>query len=379
MSDTVQPFRIETPAPDLEDLQRRLASTRFPEAETVADWSQGIPLSYIKELTAHWASAHDWRKCEARLNALPQFKTNLDGLDIHFLHIRSPHENARPLLMTHGWPGSVLEFVEVIAPLTNPTDYGGTERDAFHLVCPSLPGFGYSGKPTKTGWGVPKIAEQWDVLMRRLGYDAYFAQGGDWGSVITMEIGIQNKGACKGIHVTMPLVEPDPETMDDLTPLEQSALAAFQHYQDWDSGYSKQQSTRPQTVGYGLCDSPVGQLAWIMEKFWAWTDGNGHPENAIARDRLLDNVTLYWLTATAASSARIYWESFTKVGFDPISIPSAISMFPKEIYLTSKRWAERRFTDLRYFNELAKGGHFAAMEQPETFVEELRSAFRAMA
>lgn len=378
MSDAIQPFHIETPQADLDDLKRRLRAARFPEAETVPDWSQGIPLAYIKELVTHWADAHDWRACEAQLNALPQFTTDLDGLDIHFLHIRSPHDEARPLLMTHGWPGSILEFMDIIAPLTNPTAHGGSAGDAFHLVCPSLPGFGYSGKPAVAGWGVPKIAAQWDALMRRLGYGSYFAQGGDWGSVITMEIGVQNKGACRGIHITMPIVQPDPETMNDLNATEQAALAAFQHYQDWDSGYSKQQSTRPQTVGYGLCDSPVGQLAWIMEKFWAWTDCDGHPENAIDRSRLLDNITLYWLTASAASSARIYWESFTKVGFDPINIPSAISMFPKEIYLTSKRWAERRFTDLRYFNELTKGGHFAAMEQPETFVGEVRAAFRTM-
>ena len=343
------------------------------------DWSQGIPLSYVQALASHWVRGYDWKRAEATLNGYEQFVTEIDGLDIHFLHIRSRHAKARPLILTHGWPGSVVEFLNVIGPLTDPVRYGGAEEEAFHLVCPSLPGFGFSGKPATTGWGVAKIATAWDTLMTRLGYDRYFAQGGDWGGAITAAIGAQNLGHCAGIHVNLAFVQPDPGTLNDLQDDEKAALAAFQHYQDWDSGYSKQQSTRPQTIGYGLADSPVGQMAWIIEKFWAWTDCDGHPENVISRDTLLDNVMLYWLPNTAASSARLYWESFRTPQLDGIEIPSAISQFPKEIFQTSERWARQRFRDLVYFNRLEKGGHFAAMEQPDLFVGEVRKAFGKMA
>ncbi|MEM0985358.1 MAG: epoxide hydrolase family protein [Pseudomonadota bacterium] len=378
MSDAVTPFEIAIPDAALDDLRARLKLTRFPEAETVDDWSQGVPLDYVKDLAAHWADAYDWRPIEAQLNSLPNFTTALDGLDIHFLHIRSPEPSARPLLMTHGWPGSVLEFMEVIGPLTNPVAHGGAAADAFHLVVPSLPGFGFSAKPSRTGWGVKAIATQWDALMRRLGYDRYFAQGGDWGSIVTTEIGVQNLGSCAGIHVTMPIVVPDQAAMAEATAEELSALASMKFYQDWDSGYSKQQSTRPQTLGYGLVDSPVGQLAWIIEKFYQWTDCDGHPENVISRDRLLDNVMVYWLNGAGASSARIYWESFNTMGADPVVVPSAISIFPKEIFRTSERWARKRYSDLRYFGQRDRGGHFAATEQPSAFVEELRAGFAAI-
>lgn len=378
MSETITPFKIDISEDALEDLRRRLQHARFPEAETVDDWSQGVPLAYVKELAAYWAGNYDWRAVEERLNALPQFMTELDGLGVHFLHVRSPEATARPLIMTHGWPGSVLEFMEVIGPLTDPVAHGGEADDAFHLVIPSLPGFGFSDKPASTGWGVGKIAEQWDALMARLGYGAYFAQGGDWGSAVTAAIGARNDGACKGIHVNMAFVMPDPEAMKDPTPEEQAALEALQFYQDWDSGYSKQQSTRPQTLGYGLVDSPVGQMAWIVEKFYQWTDCDGHPENVISRDRLLDNVMVYWLNAAGASSGRLYWESFRGGWGDPVSVPSAISMFPKEIFRTSERWAKQRFTDLRYFGRREKGGHFAAAERPEAFVEEVRAGFAAI-
>ncbi len=378
MADAITPFRIETSEAELDDLRRRVRATRYPEAETVEDWSQGAPLAYVKELAAYWADAHDWRRCEAALNALPQFKTDIDGLGIHFLHVRSPEPAARPLIMTHGWPGSVLEFLEVIGPLTDPATHGGEASEAFHVVCPALPGYGYSDKPSATGWGVPKIAEAWDALMRRLGYGAYFAQGGDWGGAVTTMIGVQNKGACKGLHVNMAYVMPDPETMGDLTEAEQSAMKAMEFYQEWDSGYSKQQSTRPQSLGYGLADSPVGQMAWILEKFHRWTDCNDDPVNAVSRDHLLDNITLYWLTNSAASSARLYWESFRNWSMEPVAIPSAMSIFPKEIFRASERWARKRYTDLRYFNTPEKGGHFAALEQPELFVSELRAAFAAM-
>ena len=374
----IQPFQIQVDDAELDDLRQRLRLTRYPEKETPDDWSQGIPLEWVRSMASYWETEYDWRTCEQALNALPQFITTLDGLDIHFLHIRSEVEGARPLLLTHGWPGSILEFRKVIGPLTDPEAHGGRREDAFHLVCPTLPGFGWSGKPTRPGWGIPHIATQWDALMRRLGYERYLAQGGDWGAVVTSTIGMQNLGACAGIHVNMAVVTPDPDTMENLQEDEVDALAGMQHYQEWDSGYSKQQSTRPQTLGYGLVDSPVGQMAWILEKFWAWTDCDGHPENVLTKDELLDNVMMYWLPAAGASSGRIYWESFGNMTMDPINVPSAISVFPKEIFRTSKRWAEKRFTDLRFFERHSKGGHFAAMERPEVLVADIRAAFDRM-
>ncbi|MEM7410499.1 MAG: epoxide hydrolase family protein [Myxococcota bacterium] len=380
MSDAIRPFRIEASDEELDDLRRRLRTTRWPEAEAVDDWSQGIPLAYVQEVCAYWAEKYDWRDREARLNRFPQFQTEIEGLDIHFIHVRSPHENALPLVITHGWPGSIVEFQKVIEPLTDPTAHGGDAGDAFHVVCPSLPGYGFSSKPATSGTGVERIADLWAALMARLGYDRYVAQGGDWGAMVTTRIGIQDTQHCAGIHLNMPIAPPDPETMNDLTPGEQAALASIQHYQQWDSGYSKQQSTRPQTLGYGLVDSPTGQAAWVLEKFWAWTDCDGHPENVLTRDELLDNVMLYWLPGNAASSARLYWESFGSEGaaLDPVTIPTGCSIFPKEIFRSSRRWAEKRFTDLRYWNELEKGGHFAAFEVPETFVNEVRSCFRGL-
>ena len=376
MSDRIEPFRIAATDEQLDDLRRRLRATRFPERECVDDWSQGIPLAYVQNLCAYWAEKYDWRAREARLNRFPQFKTAIDGVDIHFLHVRSPHENAMPLVITHGWPGSIVEFHKVIEPLTNPTAFGGDARDAFHVVAPSLPGYGFSGKPSQSGWNVQRIARAWSALMPRLGYKRYAAQGGDWGAMVTTCIGIQDPENCLGIHLNMPIAPPDPTTMGDLTDKEKSALAGMQHYNDWDSGYSKQQSTRPQTVGYGLTDSPAGQAAWIIEKFWSWTDCDGHPENVLTRDELLDNVMLYWLPANAASSARLYWESFRTPPMDPITIPVGCSIFPKEIFRTSRRWAEKRFPKLVHFSEMEKGGHFAAFEQPEAFVKEVRGCFR---
>jgi pimeloyl-ACP methyl ester carboxylesterase len=372
------PFRIEASDEALEDLRRRLRATRWPEPETVGDWSQGIPLAYVQEVCGYWAEKYDWRAREARLNEFPQWKTEVDGVDIHFLHVRSLHEDALPLLITHGWPGSIVEFHKVIGPLTNPTEHGGNAADAFHVVCPSLPGYGFSGKPTRAGWGADHIATAWDQLMGKIGYDRYVAQGGDWGAMVTTCIGVQNLGHCRAIHLNMPIAPPDPATMGDLTEAEKSAIAGMQHYEQWDSGYSKQQSTRPQTVGYGLIDSPAGQAAWILEKFWAWTDCNGHPENVLTRDELLDNVMMYWLPGTAASSARLYWESFRTPSLEQVTIPTGCSIFPKEIFRSSRRWAEKRFTNLIHWNELEAGGHFAALEQPETFVDEIRECFRQM-
>ena len=368
------------PQTELDDLARRLAQTRWPERETPTDWSQGIPLAYTREICEYWQTQYDWRRCEAALNAHPQFITEIDGLDIQFMHVRSPHAAARPLLMTHGWPGSVIEFMKVIGPLTDPVAHGGAAADAFHLVLPSLPGFGFSGKPTAPGWTLDRIAQAWGTLMARLGYEQYFAQGGDWGATVTMNIGMTQTTHCAGIHTNMALVDITPAMMEDLTDFERSALAGFQHYWDAESGYSKEQSTRPQTIGYGLTDSPVGQAAWILEKFWSWTDCDGHPENALTRDELLDNVMMYWLPAAAASSARMYWENFS-VLLKPkalIEMPAGISVYPHEIFRLSKRWAATRFTQLVHYNTLDRGGHFAAFEQPASFVSEVRTALRAM-
>jgi len=378
VSEDIQPFLIEATDAELEDLSRRLKATRWANEEPVDDWSQGTPLRYLQDVCAYWAEKYDWRAREARLNAFPQFKTPINGLGIHFAHVRSPEKNALPLVMTHGWPGSIVEFHKVIGPLSDPVAHGGDAADAFHVICPSLPGYGFSDKPTETGWGIEKIGDTWAKLMARLGYERYVAQGGDWGSMVTAAVGSQDPEHCAGIHLNMPVAVPDPETMADLTDDEKGALASLQHYEQKDSGYSKQQSTRPQSLGYGLVDSPAGQAGWILEKFWAWTDCDGHPENVLTRDELLDNVMFYWLPATGASSARLYWESFGTPSLSEVTVPTGCSIFPKEIIRTSQRWAEKRFKNIVYWNKLERGGHFAAFEQPETFVEELRNCFRSM-
>ena len=378
MSSEITPYRIEVAESELADLRDRLAHTRFPEAETVDDWRQGIPLAYVRELCEYWRTGYDWRRTEAKLNALPQFKTAIDGQDIHFLHVRSSVEGAAPLILTHGWPGSIIEFLRVIGPLTEPQAHGGEESDAFHLVLPTIPGYGFSAKPAAPGWGVERVAQAWGALMARLGYQRYFAQGGDWGAAITAAIGAQDTAHCMGIHTNMPVVAPPPEMLAEPTEQEQDALAARKFYQDWDSGYSKQQSTRPQTLGYGLVDSPAGQAAWIVEKFYQWMDCGGHPKNTLTRDELLDNVMFYWLTAAGASSARLYWESFARGSMADVTVPSGVSIFPKEIFKASRRWVETRFKDLRYYNVLDAGGHFAAFERPATFVDEVRACFALM-
>jgi pimeloyl-ACP methyl ester carboxylesterase len=376
-------FRIEVAETELEDLRARLRGARWPERETVADWSQGVPLDYLKELCRYWADAYDWRATEARLNALPQFRATIDGLGIHFLHVRSPHPGALPLVITHGWPGSIVEFLDAIGPLTDPPAHGGDARDAFHVVCPSLPGYGFSDKPSQPGWDIERIAAAWTALMSQLGYERYGAQGSDWGTSISATIAKLDPAHVAGIHLTPPLAPPDPETLDDPTERERAALASLEHSAEWDSGYSREHATRPQTIGYALVDSPVALCAWIVEKFWAWTDCNGHPENALTRDQLLDNLMLYWLPRTGASSARLYWESIAQVNRwisdvvdDTIDVPTGCSIFPKELQRPSRRWAERRFVDIRHWNELARGGHFAAFEQPELFVDEVRAFFR---
>ncbi len=373
----VSPFRIAVTDAVLSDLQSRLRNTRWPEAEPVDDWSQGAPLKWIKDVCGYWAEQYDWRKREAALNRFAQFTTAIDGLDIHFIHARSPHPQAMPLIITHGWPGSVVEFHKVIESLVDPVAHGGAAADAFHVICPSLPGFGFSGKPTTTGWGVDRIARAWAVLMDRLGYARYGAQGGDWGSGITTALGALDSEHCAGIHITLAMgTRPAPG--EQPTPEEARALKGLQHYADWDSGYSKQQSTRPQTLGYALTDSPSGQAAWILEKFWAWTDCNGHPENIFTRDELLDNVMLYWVTASAASSARLYWESFgpKRRTAHTVKVPTGVAVFPKEIVTPVRKWMEAGYVNITHWSEMPKGGHFAAFEQPDLFVKEVRGYFR---
>ncbi|MEO0033798.1 MAG: hypothetical protein RIS94_3556, partial [Pseudomonadota bacterium] len=335
-------------------------------------------LAALQSCVEHLRHRHDWRRTEAWINAQGLSSTMIGGVAIRFLHVRSRHEEARPLILTHGWPGSILEFREALPRLVDPESHGGRAEDAFHCVVPCLPGFGLSEKPTESGWGVEKIAQAWGELMRRLGYDSWFAQGGDWGSAVTGEIGRQALPGCRGIHLNMPIVYPLPEDMVDPAPDEQKALAALKYYQEWNSGYSTQQATRPQTVGYALVDSPVGLAGWIYEKMWAWTDNAGAPEDALTRDAMCDNLMLYWLTATGASSARIYWESFRGFGLRDVAVPVACSIFPREILPIPRKWVARQCSQLVHWNELPKGGHFAAWEQPDIFVGELREAFRLM-
>jgi pimeloyl-ACP methyl ester carboxylesterase len=375
----VIPFHIDVPDAELTDLRDRLQRTRWPDEEPVADWSQGVPLAYLRELCEYWATEYDWRATERRLNRLPQYRTEIDGVGIHFLHVRSPHENALPLIMSHGWPGSVLEFEKAIPLLTEPED----PADAFHVVVPSLPGYGFSDRPAEPGWGVQRIATAWQELMSRLGYERYGAQGSDWGTSITTSMGQQDTGRLAGIHVMPPIAAPDPATFDDLTPAEEAALADLRHAEVNESGYAEEMTTKPQTVGYALTDSPVGLCAWMVEKFASWTDSNGNPENVLTRTEMLDDVTLYWLTRTAASSARLYWESFREVGewfntatTDTVDVPAGCSIFPKEMPRPSRRWAANRYTDIRHWGEPGRGGHFAAWEQPGLFVEEVRGFFR---
>ncbi|NMI02200.1 alpha/beta fold hydrolase [Pseudonocardia acidicola] len=372
-------FRVDIPQSDLDDLRDRLSRTRWPEPSTVDGWAQGVPLGFAQELCRYWAQEYDWRRCEAEINAVPQFVTGLDGggddtVDVHVLHARSPHSDALPLLLTHGWPGSIVEFLDVVEALTNPAD----PADAFHVVCPSLPGYGFSGKPARPGWGVERIATAWAQLMDRLGYTRYGAQGGDWGSMVTAALGTGDPEHVAGIHLTMPLA-PRPDDDDrPLTEAEQQAAADRQQFLRLGTGYSAEQSTRPQTLGYGLLDSPAAQCAWIVEKFWDWTDCAGDPENVISRDRLLDNVMLYWLPGTGASSARLYWESYASRRLDTVEVPTGVTLFPKELVRLPRHWLERRFVNLQHFATPDTGGHFASLEQPEVFVDELRTFFRTV-
>ncbi len=375
-SQALRPFQIAVSDEALTDLRRRLDTARWPEAELVDDWSQGAPLAWIKDMCAYWADGYDWRAREALLNRFDQFMTTIDGLDIHFIHQRSPYSEAKPLIITHGWPGSIVEFHKVIEPLTNPTKFGGEASDAFHVICPALPGFGFSGKPTTTGWGVDKIGSTWANLMKRLGYDRYFAQGGDWGSAVTRAIGVLDPEHCEAIHITLAMGSRPKGGGGEPSAEEIRALKGAEFYQAWDSGYSKQQATRPQTLGYGLADSPSGQAAWILEKFWAWTDCDGHPENVLGRDELLDNVMFYWATNSATSSARLYWESFSKGRSGPVTVPVGVAVYPKEITTPVRSWMETDYPNIVHWSEQPKGGHFAAFEQPDLFVADVRTCFR---
>ncbi len=387
----IRPFQIDVSEATLTDLRRRITEAQWPERETVADRSQGVRLDTMQKLARYWATDHDWRRCEATLNGLPQFVTEIDGLDIHFIHVRSKHDNALPIIVTHGWPGSIIEQLKIIEPLTNPTAFGGTAADAFDVVIPSLPGHGFSGKPTATGWDPLRIARAWSVLMARLGYEKFVAQGGDWGNAVTEQMALQQPPGLLGIHTNMPATIPDEiaKALADGGP-EPAGLSAEEKYA-WDQldffykkglGYAQEMALRPQTL-YGLVDSPIGLAAWMLDHDDAsyaliarvFDGGN----EGLTRDDILDNVTLYWLTKTAVSSARLYWES--KLDFfapKGVPLPTAVSVFPDEIYAAPRNWAEKAYPNLMHFNRLPKGGHFAAWEQPELFTQEMRAAFQGL-
>jgi len=374
----IAPFKVHVPQAALQDLKKRLGDTRWPAKEPVTDWSQGVPLAKAQALVEYWSARYDWRRVEGALNARPQFRTEIDGLGIHFIHVRSKHGSGLPVILTHGWPGSVVEFLQVISPLVDPTSHGGRAEDAFHVVIPSLPGFGFSDKPTESGWRLPHIANAWAELMKRLGYSRYVAQGGDWGAGVSSWMAKQQPSGLIAVHLNLPILfPPPPPPPGGYTAEEQAALAQLERYSTDASGYASIQATRPQTLGYGLADSPVGQAMWIYEKFQGWTDNKGDPEEAISLDHMLDDITLYWLTNTAASSARIYYESFRKDFVRmPFELPIAVSIFKGDMFTPPKVWGERTYSKLFYWNEVPRGGHFAALEQPQLFVSELRKAFR---
>jgi pimeloyl-ACP methyl ester carboxylesterase len=394
-SDAIRPFRINVPEADLADLRRRVLATRWPDRETVADQSQGVQLAELQELARYWGTDYDWRKIEAKLNALPQFVTTIDGVDIHFIHVRSSQPNALPVIVTHGWPGSVIEQLKIIGPLTDPIAHGGSAQDAFDVVIPSLPGFGFSGKPTGTGWDPDRIARAWAELMKRLGYDRYVAQGGDWGSPVSSAMARQAAAGLLGIHINLPATIP-PEVAAMLpvggpppAGLSESERAVFDalvmNAKKGNAAYFTMMTARPQTVGYGATDSPAGLAAWILVHpgFAQWT---ADPRQSPTRDDVLDNITLYWLTNTAASAARLYWENGARGSVivagaqktAETALPVAITVFPQDIYRAPETWARRAYRNLVYFHEVDKGGHFAAWEQPELFSAELRAAFRSL-
>jgi len=383
----MRPFRIEIPQADLDDLRDRLTRTRWPDELPDVGWDRGVPLAYLKELAEYWRTEYDWRAAEAKLNQYPQFITEIDGANVHFLHVSSPEPDALPLLVTHGWPGSVAEFLDVIEPLTNPRAFGGRPEDAFHLVIPSIPGYGFSRPLPSTGWDVPRIAGAWAELMDRLGYQRYAAQGGDAGSVISLVLGAMQPERVVGIHVNMLMTFPsgDPAELADLAEDEQSRLGLLAKFNDDLSGYMKVQATRPQTIAYALTDSPVGQLAWIVERFREWTDSAKVPEDAVDRDHMLTIASIYWLTATAGSSAQFYYEGAEGVRQaasgappPPIPAPIGVAVFPRDIFQPLRRFAERDYSTIRRWTEFDRGGHFAAMEQPELLVDDVRAFFQPL-
>ncbi|MBV9822871.1 MAG: epoxide hydrolase [Actinobacteria bacterium] len=384
----MKPFRVEIPETDLEDLKRRLADTRWPDELTGVGWDRGVPLGYLKELAEYWRSSFDWRAAEARLNEFPQFTTEIDGATVHFLHVKSPEPDALPLLLTHGWPGSVVEFLDVIGPLTDPRAHGGDPADAFSLVIPSIPGFGFSHPlPADGGWDVVRTANAWAQLMAELGYERYGAQGGDAGSPISLALGTMHPDRVVGVHVNMLLTFPsgDPAEFATLSEFDQQRLGKLLHFDQHLSGYMKIQATRPQTLAYALADSPVGQLAWIVEKFKEWTDSDKAPEDAVDRDRLLTIVSIYWLTGTAGSSAQFYYEGAEMMRMaasgaapPPISVPVGVAVFPHDPFLPIRQFAERDMSTIQRWTEFDRGGHFAALEQPALLTGEVREFFRPL-
>ncbi len=377
----IRPFRVEIPQADLDDLRDRLARTRWPDELPGAGWDYGIPLEYVKELAEYWRTSYDWRAHEKKLNEFPQFTTTIDGANVHFLHVRSAEPGALPLIITHGWPGSVVEFITIIGPLTDPGAHGGDPADAFHVVAPSIPGFGFSGPTRERGWNTHRIAAAWGELMSRLGYDRYGAQGGDWGSGISRELGRIAPGHVVGVHLNMLTTLPSGDEAERaaLTDTEKARIQAYTRFRDEGAGYSAIQSTRPQTLAYGLTDSPAGQLAWIAEKFKAWTDSAERPEDAVDRDQMLTNVTLYWLTGTAGSSARLYYEAARSrtpgAPPEPSATPTGVAVFPREIAPSIRRFAGRG-NNIAAWSEFDRGGHFPAMEQPALLTGDIRDFFR---
>ncbi|MER5263017.1 epoxide hydrolase family protein [Actinosynnema sp. NPDC002837] len=381
----MKPFRVRVPEAELDDLRRRLSNVRWPRELPDVGWSRGVPLGYLRELVEYWRTDYDWRAAEARLNQHPNFTTEIDGAHVHFLHVRSPESDATPLLLTHGWPGSIVEFLDVIGPLTDPAAHGGDPADAFHLVIPSLPGFGFSGPTGETGWGLDRIARAWAELMSRLGYGSYGAQGGDWGSFVSLELARVDPEHVVAVHVNLLLTVPsgDPAELAALTEADQARLGKLARYDAELSGYMRLQSTRPQTLSYGLTDSPVGQLAWIVEKFFEWTDSKDSPEDAVDRDVLLTNVTIYWLTATAGSSAELHYEAaadlgalFTGAPPPPVGKPMGVAVFGADVTPPVRSIAERAYPTITHWTEFDRGSHFAALEQPDLFVEDVRDFFR---
>jgi epoxide hydrolase len=381
MSLTIEPFTVAISDADLDDLRTRLARTRLSAQLPDAGWDYGTERGYLAELVAYWRDEYDWRRAEAMLNAFDNFVTEVDGTRVHFIHAPSPEPDALPLIVTHGWPGSVVEFMEIIRPLSDPRAHGGDPADAFHVVCPSIPGYAFSGPTNERGWGPRRIAEAWAALMAGLGYERYGAQGGDWGSMISTQLGLADPEHVVGIHLNMVVAPPPPDLdFEHLREDEQAALATYEYYGRVDAGYSKIQGTKPQTIGYALDDSPAGLAGWIVEKFRAWSDCDGDVERRFTKDQLLDNVMLYWLTGTAHSAGRLYYEAEQTSGFVPgtrVEVPVGVAAFPAEIIRPPRHWAERRY-DLRHWTDMPRGGHFAAFEEPELLVGDVREFFRPL-